>query len=1065
MEVNGYLPVKVFSSDEPKKQEPDILTKSLKLDFLNLDRDTVIDLKSGGKDEELYKYLILSLCNYLNDIMPFLFEPIEDYTELLFPERLLHTDSLLGDLNDIIDEGDWKEVEVIGWIYQDYIAKKKDFLIQAKKQYHPNQIATVTQLFTPKWIVKYMVQNSLGKYWLESHPNKDLQSKFEFYLGPREENYLEKLKDYIDKTLSPEDITFIDPAMGSGHILVYAFEVFYEIYKLSGYTDDEIPKIILTKNLYGLEIDDRAAQLAGFALLMKARQYDKRLFEKKIELNIAAIQETNNLTGEDIQLFAGNDIDYGKAENLFDTFKDAKTYGSIINVDEFDCNFFKQKIDEFEKRPSLRKYEIIDELKAITKQANIMAQKYDVTVTNPPYLNSSYMPANLKKYLNDNYPNTKSDLFSVFIEYVIRITKKSGHIGMVSPYVWMFLKSYEWLRNFIVKNENISSLIQLEYNAFSAACVPVCTFTIRNQSIDVTGEYIKLSDFRGADNQPIKVLDAIKNLHVKYRFTANSKDYSRIPGSPIAYWMSDRLFNIFDTSTKLKNISPARRGLETGNNEKFLKQWHEVELSNIFFNLADTESAKKMKARWVPHNKGGLFQKWYGNNEYVVFFENDGEAIRKSGALNGYDYYFREGITWTALTSSINSFRYSKNGFLFDSNKGPMIFDNNEKNITYFLSFLNTPVAQTIMKILNPTLSLQNGDMDKLPIIFPESEETKFQINNLTQQCIDISREEWDSRETSWDFTTNELLRHKTTNRIEDAYNNYCTYWKGQFFKLHSNEEELNRIFINIYDLADELTPDVPLDDITILKTESEIKDGELVFKKETLVKQFISYSVGCMFGRYSRDKEGLILANQGETIYDFREKVPDASFMPDDDNIIPILEDEYFTDDIVSRFREFLKATFGAENLAENLEFIAGALSKSKKGGGSPEKVIRDYFLKSFFKDHVKMYKKRPVYWLFTSGKGRGFNALVYMHRYDKETLAKMRTDYLLKLEDKLDARIQMLGDESGAEKGKLGKQVEELMAYDAVLNNKALEYIDIDLDDGVKVNYAKFEGLVGKV
>ena len=584
--------------------------------------------------------------------------------------------------------------------------------------------------------------------------------------------------------------------------------------------------------------------------------------------------------------------------------------------------------------------------------------------------------------------------------------------------------------------------------------------------------FIRLTEFKSSEEKEREFFNQ------ENKFVLNEQsDFSKIPGSPIAYWVSNNMKSNFETIHNLSNISAIKNGLSTGNNDEYIRLWYEVNKNNVGFNFKDRESAQKSQLKWFPCNKGGDFRKWYGNNEYLLNWYNDGDELKNFGRIrnNGkhwsryiysLEYFFREGLTYTYISSSSFGVRYSPLGFI-PTNAGSGIFFE-DKFLKYILAFLSTNVAFEMLRLINPTHKFETGDVGKLPFKMKNGESNTNLINSMVDNCIDISRKEWGSRETSWDFTTNELLRHKTTNWLEDAYNNYCTYWKEQFFKLHTNEEELNSIFIDIYDLADELTPDVPLEDITILKDESEIKDGKLVFKKETIIKQFISYAVGCMFGRYSPDREGLILANQGETIDDFREKVPDPSFMPDDDNIIPILEDEYFTDDIVSRFKEFLKATFGAESLAENLDFIAGALSKSKNGSKSPEKTIRDYFLKSFFKDHTRTYKKRPIYWLFTSGKGRGFNALVYMHRYDKTTLAKMRTDYLLELESKLDARMDMLSSDSAREKQereKLSAQIEELAAYDEVLNNKALSFIDIDLDDGVVVNYAKFEGLVGKV
>ena len=1050
MEVNGYLPMRVFSSDESKKQEPDIITNVLSLDFLDIGRDIVIDLKSKGKDEELYKYLILHLCNYLHEIMPFLFENIEDYTELLFPDRLLHTDSILGDLNGIIDEDDWREVEVIGWIYQDYINPRKAKVFADLKKnikISKENIPAATQLFTPKWIVKYLVENSVGRLWLESNPNKDLQSKFRYFIE-------QDTRAPENKISNPEEITVLDPAMGSGHILVYAFEVLYEIYMSQGYLDSEIAPQILNKNLYGLEIDDRAAQLAGFALMMRARMYDKELFNKEIDLNLCAIQETRG----DCTLSRGK---YPELCRLWGMFFDAKDYGSILKVDGFDFEKLGVEIEMLKRDGTLDSVFLGLKVEQLLRQVGIMGRKYDCVVTNPPYMGSGNMNSKLKQFVNKEYSASKKDLMTCFMEKGFEFLSDDGFLAMINIPSWMFLSSFQTLREKILKNHTIYSLSHNGRGIFGSDFGTVSFIINKRKYNNFNGVYRRLFLKQGA-------VDSIQQKKVWFldrefgSFLSNQDEFSKMPGSPIAYWASNNVEDIFEKNEKLIDYFPLKRGLSTGNNNSFLRLWHEVYKNKACFDFSENHYSL---FKWFPYNKGGSYRKWYGNKEYLINWEKDGLELRKySGStLRNQKYYFKEGITWTSLSSSKFGARYSNEGALFDG-AGSSAFPNRE-DINYMLCFFCSHICFYFLNILIPTLNFEVGIISSLPIIFPESKQKKSHINNLTQQCIDISKEEWDSRETSWDFTTNEFLRHKTTNRLEDAYNNYCTYWKDQFFKLHTNEEELNRIFIDIYDLADELTPDVPLEDITILKDEAGIKDGELVFKKETLVKQFISYAVGCMFGRYSPDKEGLILANQGETIADFRQKVPDASFMPDDDNIIPILEDEYFTDDIVGRFREFLKATFGAESLAENLEFIAGALSKSKKGSESPEKTIRDYFLKSFFKDHVRMYKKRPIYWLFTSGKGRGFNALVYMHRYDKETLAKMRTDYLLELESKLDARIGMLGDEADAEKGRLGKQIEELAAYDEVLHNKSLEYIDIDLDDGVKVNYAKFEGLVGKI
>ncbi|MGB8218706.1 MAG: BREX-1 system adenine-specific DNA-methyltransferase PglX [Candidatus Methanoperedens sp.] len=1051
MEVNGYLPenVKVFSSNEMGKTEPDILSKSLKLDFLNVDRNAVIEFKSASKDEELYKYLTLSLCNYLNKIMPFLFENIEDHTELLFPDKLLHTDSILRDINSIIKEEDWKEVEIIGWIYQDYINPRKTKVFADLKKnikISKENIPAATQLFTPKWIVKYLVENSLGRLWLESNPNKDLQSKFRYFIE-------QGTRPPEKKISSPEEISVLDPAKGSGHILVYSFEVLYEIYRSQGYLESEIAPLILNKNLYGLEIDDRAAQLAGFALMMKARMYDKELFNKKISLNLCAIQETR----EECTLNRGK---YPELCRLWDFFIDAKNYGSLLKVEGFDFEKLTGEIELLKNEGTLDFPFVGSKLEELVKQAKLMSRKYDCVVTNPPYMGSKGMNSKLREFVNKEYPASKSDLMTCFMEKGMEFLYDAGFLAMINIPSWMFLSTFQKFRETILKTNTIYSLLHLGRGIFGSDFGTVSFVINKNKILNFKGVYRKLYLKHGA-------VDSIKQKEMWFLdrmfgfYISDQQDFLRIPGSPISYWVSTKVRNIFINSP-LYDYTISDGQNKTGNNERFLRNIWEVDEDKII-------QHNKKGYKWIFYAKGGDFRRWYGNIEFLInWSEESRKHYRKDKIARLIPEYlwFKKGISWSLISSGNNvGFRILLENSTFDV-AGSSIFlkDDEINNYYYFLSFLNTKLVGLLFKILNPTISLQVKDIRSLPIIFPKTSEQMNKIDQLTQECVIISREEWDSREISWDFKKNELLRHKSSGRLNDANDSYCSYWKEKFQKLHSNEVELNRIFIDIYDLADEITPDVPIYDITILRDESEIKEGELVFKKEAIIKQFISYAVGCMFGRYSPDKEGLILANKGENIEDFLAKVPAPSFMPDDDNIIPVLEDEYFKDDIVTRFKEFLKVTFGAETLADNLDFIAGALSKSKKGGESSENIIRDYFLKSFFKDHVRTYQKRPIYWLFTSGKGRGFNALVYMHRYDKTLLAKMRTDYLLELEAKLEARIAMLSESprDKQEMERLGKLMQELAAYDEMLNNRALGFIDIDLDDGVAVNYRKFEGLV---
>ena len=1068
MEVNGYLPSKVFSSNEPGKTEPDILSKALKLEIPGIDRDTVIELKSEGKDEELYRYLILHLCNYLNEIMPFLFETIEDYTELLFPDKLLHTDSILRDLNDIIAEDDWKEVEVIGWIYQDYVTPRKKKVsedLKKKIKISKENIPAATQFFTPRYIVRYLVENSLGHLWMLNRPHSHLFEQMEYYVKPEQTE-----TDFL-RINSPEEIKICDPACGSGHMLVYAFDLLHSIYEEEGYVHSEIPEKILSHNLFGIEIDKRAGELAAFALTMKARKKHRNFFSNPIQPNICALQ---NISFENDELRSyiaaiGSNLFTTELERTLLQFVEADNFGSLIRPATTNVSDIRHMLNEKNLSANLVHFTTHKKVLKVLEQAEHLSPKYHVVIANPPYMGGKGMNARLKTFAQENYPNSKSDFFSMFIECNLDMAMQKGMVAMITMQSWMSLSSFEKLRENILNNDTILSMAHLGPRAFDSIggeVVSTTAFVIKTEHHEnLKGAYLRLIDGRNEAEKEAE-LKAKRNKP----FYASSADFKKILGSPIAYWVSEMVRNIFEVSRKLGAIADLNKGLSTGENDTFLRLWTEVDFLNIGFNYANREHAKRSNKKWFPCNKGGELRKWYGNQEYIIDWADDGKCLfdlRPKSVIRSPNRYFSANLAWSKVSSGAFSLRYFPEGFI-PSDAVSCIYPRSEETLYGILSLLNSKVTRSLVGDLSETLNYEIGHIKRTPIINCLSSKIKSQTIFACQK----SKGDFDSYETSWNFTTLPLLEseyHQPT--LRETYPKLCVHWREITLEMQQMEEENNRIFIEAYGLQDELTPEVPLSEITLTcnpyyryngnKSEEEL---ETLLQTDT-IKEFISYAVGCMFGRYSPDKPGLILANQGETINDFKEKVPEPSFMPDDDNIIPILDDEYFTDDIVGRFKEFLKVTFGAESLAENLEFIAGALSKSKKNRGSPEKVIRDYFLKDFFKDHVKMYKKRPIYWLFTSGKGRGFNALVYMHRYDKETLAKMRTDYLLELEAKLDARIGMLGDEAGAEKGRLGKQVKELMAYDEKLNNKSLDYIEIDLDDGVKVNYAKFEGLVGKI
>ena len=991
-------------------------------------------IPSTNAQNEAYKELLIGACNHLNQVFPFLFEKINDYAELLLPDDLTSEFSIVQDIRSGMTTEECAEVEIIGWLYQFYISERKDELINAKKRYKADEIAPVTQLFTPKWIVQYMVDNTLGQLWKEARPSTNITNGLEFYIKP---NNAEIIPTRDLKSI--EDITFFDPCVGSAHVLCYAYDIFYKMYEEEGYNPTDIPELIITKNLFGIDIDDRAAQLASFALMMKGRKNQRRFFRKNIAPNITAFQ---------------NIASHPKFEN-------AKVLGSLIKIT-------KEEVDTIE----------VDETSLfgnrdlhLKKQATLLADKYDIVVTNPPYLNSSYMEGTLKQFVEKEYNRTKSDLFACFLVQVSNFTKEDGLIGFICPYIWMFIKSYEWLREFTIENTTISSLIQLEYNAFGPAVVPICTFTLRKNFLsEYNGSYIKLSDFKGVENQKPRTLEAIQNPNCEWLYLSNQKEFEKIPGSPIGYWLSNKVIKSFESDEPLSSFASPRQGMTTTDNLRFMRRWHENAFSGIGLN-GDTNNYN-----WFPHNKGGEVRKWFGNFSFIVNYENNGEVLIEyvkkkyprisdpEFIIKNRSYYFRESLTWTDLTTTMLTSRYVPNGFLFDAS-GPSAFVFKDFDKLYILAFLNSNVANNFSKILNPTFHFTLGDFKNVPLKY----ELSSNISTLTEKNIEICTEEWMLREIYWDFQQNEFLRIKGQD-LEESYDLYKHYWKNKFFQLHKNEEELNRQFIEIYGLQEELTPDVALKDITILKEETDIVNGELVFDAKEVMTQFMSYAVGCMFGRYSLDKEGLILANQGETLEDYLKKISksedEVSFLPDDDNIIPILDDEWFEDDIVGRFYEFLKVTFGTEDFEKNLAFVEECLGKD----------IRKFFVKDFYNDHIKRYKKRPIYWQFSSPKG-SFNVLIYMHRYTPNTLNQILNGYLKEYREKLNTQVEQLDHlietGSSSEQTKAAKQKDklklvllELQEYERdVLYSLATERIAIDLDDGVLVNYNKFGQSIRKV
>jgi hypothetical protein len=980
-------------------------------------------IPSSNSQNEAYKELLIGACNHLNQVFPFLFEKLSDYTELLLPDDLISEFSIVQDIRDGMTTEDCLEVEIIGWLYQFYISELNDELISSKKKYKKEDLAPASQLFTPKWIVQYMVDNTLGQIWSEINPNTKVTDSLEFYIKPAYKEQLQKRE-----TKSIEEIKFFEPCVGSGHILSYAFDVFYKIYEEQGYNPTEIPELIIAKNLFGVDIDERAAQLASFVLLMKGRQKNRRFLrlveKKKLQPNISFYQDFE---------FDNN-------------FKNATALGSLITIEPKEADAYK--VDEnslFGERQT-----------EVKKLYVLLGQRYDVVVTNPPYISSSRMEESLKQYVETNYSETKSDLFATFVLRCLELCNNEGLSGYMTPFVWMFNPSYIELRKKIINNNFINNLIQLEYSGFEGATVPVCTFTIRNSMIK-NGEssFIRLSEFKGSKNQAPKTLEAIVDNSCGWFFTKNQMEFKKIPENKIGYWATDNILKIFDFNNISKYGSP-RGGLQTGNNQRFLRFPFEI-------------SKQKFTEKWVPYHKGGYYRKWFGNHEHVLNWLNGGEEIKshKSAVVRNENYYLRPFGGWSSLTSGSLACRYFEGNVIMDQ-KGPGIYSesNNTNDVKEFVGYFNSPVFQKLMPIVSPTLDYTAGTIAR---VIPYKELKKEGLLNCIDTCILISKEEWNLRETSLEFRKDEMISIKGQD-FEETYDLYKTKWKNKFYKLHKNEESINKQFIDIYDLKEELTPDVLLKDITILKEEAKIVNNQLVFQEKEIFKQFMSYAVGCMFGRYSLDKDGLILANQAETLEDYLSKIEKThdtvSFLPDDDNIIPILDDEWFEDDIVNRFNEFLKVTFCKPNFEKNLAFVEECLGKD----------VRSYFVKDFYTDHIKRYKKRPIYWMFSSPKG-AFNVLIYMHRYTQDTLSQILNGYLKEYREKLNTHIEQLDHliESGSsseqtkaskEKDKLKIVLLELQEYEReVLYPLATERISIDLDDGVLVNYNKFGEAIKKV
>jgi len=1089
MECKGLLDHgrRVLSSADGSAGLPQILEECLDIDLPGLDASRVAELKlDGNKDEELYRELLLAQCHALNQVMPLLFEQVSDESELLLPDNLTKTDSLIRDLVSSIPEEDWSDVQIIGWLYQFYISEKKDQVIG--KVVKSEDIPAATQLFTPNWIVKYLVQNSVGRLWMMAQPDSTLASEWEYYIQPAEQTdeVNAQLKQLINvrisedgDTLNPESITVLDPACGSGHILVEAYDCLKAIYLERGYRSRDIPRLILEKNLYGIDIDTRAAQLASFALLMKAREDDRRLFSNPPNINIIALRDSQDLDadqiwqdlnlnqawqkGSHVDLFGNDQTDLSSPENdaryaliqeLVEKFKEATTFGSLICMGSQEQDFvdLQNTLEDLVVDGDTLQKAAAKKLLPLVIQARLLAKKYDAVIANPPYMGNKYLNPHLKTYLKKNYQGFEKDLFSAFMIRDLQLTKESGQLGFMSPFVWMFISSYENLRTHFIDNATISSLIQLEYSGFDGATVPICTFTLAKSHIsDFVGSYIRLSDFRGSENQAPKTLEAIRNPDCGWFFNAKPDDFKKIPGSPIAYWISPKISSLFESEEKFDDVFFIKAGISSGDNAKFILQWYEVDNSLILKN-------DKVNFKYTLHNKGGEFRKWAGNWESILKYSDSSIALMSNNLgfrHDGKEFYFQEHIGWSKITSSISSFRLYPAGFTFDSAGLGLFIKRKGINYNFALAFLNSKVSSNIISFLNPTLNVTPEIIKKIPYKIPEN----FN-EDIIKELFQIPKYDWDSYETSWDFTQNPIICTQQPN-LEQAFNTWQQQNSDAVAEMKRLEEENNKLFIDAYGLQDELTPEVPDEQITLTRADRE-KDSQ----------RLVSYALGCMMGRYSLDEPGLIYAHAGNQDFDASRY---QTFPADADGIIPLTEMHWFEDDATHRIQEFLTAVWGKDTLDTNMQWLAESLDK--KANETAEDTIRRYLASKFYKDHMQTYKKRPIYWLFSSGKQGAFQALVYLHRYNESTLARMRTEYVMPLISKMSAYANSLetakeSSDSAAEIKRIEKKLQdlhkqqaELSTFEEKLRHYADQRITLDLDDGVKVNYGKFGDLLAEV
>jgi len=1083
MDANRNTRVRVVSPAEAQSR-PEILAEAaaghIDEEIPEATRQKVAALLEGRSPSqdpqgEAYRLLLVAVCNGWHRVMPFLFEKIADYTELLMPDDLLSTTSILTRMREVMTEEACRDVDIIGWLYQFYISEKKDEVfagLKKNKKITPENIPAATQLFTPHWIVRYLVENSLGRLWMLNRPNSRLRQRMDYYIAPEEPE-----EDFL-RISSPEEIKICDPACGSGHMLTYAFDLLYAIYEEEGYDKSDIPTLILTNNLYGVEIDERAGALAAFALMMKAGGAQRRFFRSAVKPNVCVLENVVFTPAEtqNVVTVVGHELFSASLQETLMQFEQAKNFGSLIIPKLSNAAEILRIVETRDFGSDLLLRELHDRVVKVLRMADTLSSKYHVVLANPPYKKKADLNDNLQKFLELNFGEGKYDLYQAFILRNLNLTRDFGLIGMITMQGWMFAPRYEAIRSALLLRSTVRSMAQLGERAFDSISGEVVTTTAfvlaKSVAPGFKGDFVRLTAGQNEAEKERDLLIAVIDKCNPLRFRVSSEQFKKVPGNPLIYWAPEKVRELFEICAPLSNTIVTREGLATGSNATFLREWHEVSLSNVGFGMTSNKEAKATRKRWFPYVKGGGSRRWYGNLDHLVNWYDDGVEVRnfkdeKTERIRSHNYNgefgFRMGFTWSGISSNDFAVRYVPSGFMFDA-KGPMGFIEQPEVETTVYGFLNSRVASFLLGMLAPTLDFKLTHVLSLPFLGHSSTSL---VQNV-QCAIDTAKFDWNSHETSWEFSVLPLLSPDIrAETLEATYTRLRAHWRGLTEGMKQLEEENNRFFVEAYGLQEELTPEVPVENITLTcnpayryggdRSEAEL---EALLRADTM-REFVSYAVGCMFGRYSLDEPGLILANQGEGLEDYLERVPDPSFPPDRDNVIPVLDGDWFADDIADRIRRFLRVTFGERHLAENLAFIERALGKD----------IRRYFLRDFYDDHVRRYKKRPIYWMFSSPKG-SFNALIYMHRYRPDTVGVVLNGYLREYRGKLAAHrtqleaLSISADASQAEKTRalreierLSKMIDELDGYERdVLYPLATHRIEIDLDDGVKVNYAKF-------